>query len=193
MDTYLISCCLPQHKHSIFKDTAFFEDPDIFSKYLGAFSDNGPFSAEKRDEQSGCPFCRSTVDILVHTKEQQRRREECLLSRANNSDSRAFLELALTHQVGRSLNAFEKLGCDEDDMLLTKGQPIPDQVTAVKYFETSAALGNGDSYYYYELSKLHRTNYNASDFLSCLEKATNLGNFNARTEYFGHRNDTISF
>ena len=41
-------------------------------------------------------------------------------------------------------------------------------------------MGNGDAYF--ELAILHRTEYKASDFFACLEKATAMGNIEARNE-----------
>lgn len=157
---------------------------ESFNSFLATFGPNGTFSAERRDEQRGCPFCRSTDDMTCFTKEHFKIRERCLVSRANKGDSRAVLELAWLHQQGHSAATLDKL--EEGDKVIMGGNVIgwkqsPDgDAKALEYFKQAADLGNGDAYY--ELSKLHREDYNAADFYACLVKAADLGSTDARDE-----------
>lgn len=157
---------------------------ESFNSFLSTFGQNGTLSAERRNELRGCPFCRSTDDILALTVEDHKIRERCLVSRADKGDSRALLELALLHKSGRSSAAFDKLRGDEEyicDGTYMKGKESPEgDAKAFEYFQKSAALGNGDAYY--ELSEFHRQEYNAADFFDCLVKAAALGSVEAHDE-----------
>jgi len=151
---------------------------------MSTFGPNGTASAERRNEQRGCPFCRSTDDMVTFTIEHHKIRERCLLSRANKGDSRALLELACLHKSGYSVASLDKLKGDKDfffEGTVRKGKQSPEgDAKAFEYFQKSAALGNGDAYYY--LSQLHRLEYNASAFFDCLTKAAALGNAEAHDE-----------
>jgi len=157
---------------------------ETFYSFLSAFGQNGTMSAERRNELRGCPFCRSTDDILALNVDDHKIRERCLVSRADKGHSRALLELALLHKSGRSGAALDKLRGDEEficDGSVMKGKESPEgDAKAFEYFQKSAALGNGDAYYY--LSEFHRQDYNAADFFDCLAKAAALGNVEAHDE-----------
>mmetsp|Transcript_24219 Transcript_24219/g.36707 ORF Transcript_24219/g.36707 Transcript_24219/m.36707 type:complete len:407 (+) Transcript_24219:147-1367(+) len=151
---------------------------------MSTFGPNGTASAEKRDEQRGCPFCRSTDDMVPYTIEHHKIRERCLLLRANKGDSRALLELACLHKTGYSGDSLDKLKGDREFIFegtVRKGKRSPEgDAKAFEYFQKSAALGNGDAYYY--LSEFHRQDYNAADFFDCLVKAAALGSVEAHDE-----------
>lgn len=155
-----------------------------FQSFLSTFGPNGTASAEKRDEQRGCPFCRSTDDMMTHTIEHHKIRERCLVSRANKGDSRALLELAWLHKKGNSGAALDKLRGDKEVMCMGTvigGKRSPEgDAKAFEYLQKSAALGNSDACY--QLSELHRQEYNAADFFDCLVEAADLGSVKARDE-----------
>lgn len=122
-----------------------------------------------------CPFCRSPDSILpIHmptTKKHFIRREQCLESRADKGDSRAALELAWVHARGQSAAALSNFNDDdeiEDDAC--EGSPAK----SLEYTKKAASLGNAKAYY--DLSAIHRADYNADDYLSCLNQAVDLGN-----------------
>lgn len=136
--------------------------------------------SDLRSRERRCPFCRSPDDIVQLTKIGYAKRERCLESLADQGNSRAMLELAWVHQKGESAAALVN-ECEENVLIKGKGnRSYEGDTIALEYFNKAADLENADAYY--ELSKKHRAEYNADDYLLCLNKAVNLGNIEARDD-----------
>ena len=151
---------------------------------FGFFNGQDPMDMVRKLEAEAqkvdtCPFCRSPDSILPvwRTKKHFIRREQCLESRVDKGDSRAALELAWAHARGESAAALSNFNDDdeiEDDAF--EGS----HAKALEYLKKAASMGNARAYE--ELSTLHRADYNADDYLFCLNQAVELGNAQARNE-----------